>query len=50
MVNVLTLSKRTEGKVSSRYLVGPYYVVTKWCNFCDMALKRTGVICLPVRL
>ena len=40
MVNVLTLMfKRTEEKVSFRYLVGPYDVVPKCTIFCDMALS-----------
>ena len=38
MVNVLTLLKRTEEKVSFRYLVGPY------CYFL-----RYDALCLPVR-
>ena len=45
MVNVLTLLKLAEEKVLPRYVVGPYYVVPKWC-YC----LWYDVICLPVRV
>ena len=47
LVNTLTLLKRTEAEVSSRYLVGPITSSLNGAIFYDMALKGPALsVCL----